>query len=314
MVHEIIDFSQLCTDHLPTQVKVVEVGVRDGLQNELNLVDTTTKLELIHRLIHAGVRSIEVGAFVSPKWVPQMANTSEVLNRLIRKEGIAYSVLVPNMKGLEQALAQGCKEIAVFAAASESFSQKNINCSIAESLNRFQPVIEEAKKHGVNVRAYVSCVVHCPFEGVVSPQTVVSVASILHQMGCYEISLGDTTGRGTPATITRMIEACSKEVQVGALAGHFHDTYGMAIANIVASLQCGISIFDSSVAGLGGCPYSPGATGNVATEDVVYFLEGLGIETGLDLGRLIHAGEFICSKLHPNSLARVEKPFLVNQI
>lgn len=282
---------------LPRQVKIVEVGARDGLQNEKIQVAAAVKITLVEKLVAAGIRSIEVGSFVSPKWVPQMADTEQVVRGLHRLPGVAYSVLTPNLRGFELALAAGCEEVAVFAAASEAFSQKNINCSIAESLERFRPLTEAAVTAGVRVRGYVSCVLHCPFTGQVPADKVAEVASALHAMGCYEVSLGDTTGAGTPLATRRMIDACAEKVPVSALAGHFHDTYGMAIANICAGLECGMATFDSSIAGLGGCPYSPGATGNVATEDVVYLMQQSGIDTGIDLDALLSAGEYICAQL-----------------
>ena len=262
---------------LPKQVRIVEVGPRDGLQNEPRPVSTEDKLELIERLALAGLTTIEATAFVSPKWVPQMADHAEVLRRVKRHPGVTYPVLVPNMKGFEAALAAGAEEVAVFGAASEAFSQKNINCSIAESLERFRPVIEAAKQHGVRVRGYVSCVLGCPYQGEVAPEAVAQVARELFAMGCYEISLGDTIGAGTPGWTKVMLEAVAKDVPLDKVAGHYHDTFGQALANIYASLETGVAVFDSSVAGLGGCPYSPGASGNVATEDVVYMLNGLNI-------------------------------------
>jgi hydroxymethylglutaryl-CoA lyase len=297
------------TGSFPDKVKIVEVGVRDGLQNEATLVSTQAKVELIERLAEAGLTAIEAGSFVSPKWVPQMADTAEVLQRLHRKVGIAYPVLVPNMKGLEQALAADCKEVSIFAAASEAFSQRNINCSIAESMQRFAPVVERALSEGLLVRGYVSCVLDCPYTGPVAADIVAEVALQLYRMGCYEISLGDTTGAGTPRGTRQMIEACAREVPVSALAGHFHDTFGMAAANIYAALESGVSVFDSSVAGLGGCPYSPGATGNVATEDVCYLMQGMGIETGIDMQALIAAGDFICAQISRKNGSRVANAY-----
>ncbi|RKP47160.1 hydroxymethylglutaryl-CoA lyase [Pararobbsia silviterrae] len=282
---------------LPDRVKIVEVGPRDGLQNEPTFVPTASKVEWIGRLVGAGVKWVEAAAFVSPKWVPQMADGAQVLHEIARGQGVVFSALVPNVKGLDAALAAQCDEVAVFAAASETFSQKNINCSIAESLERFAPVVDRAIAAGVRVRGYVSCVLGCPFEGEIDAAQVASVATRLYQMGCYEISLGDTIGTGTPLKARRMIEACAKDVPVSALAGHFHDTWGMAIANIYAALQAGIATFDSSASGIGGCPYSPGATGNVATEDVVYLCHELGIATGIDLPALIDAGRFISDVL-----------------
>jgi hydroxymethylglutaryl-CoA lyase len=278
-------------------VRIVEVGPRDGLQNEPGEVPTEVKLELIERLADAGLPAVEATAFVSPKWIPQMADHTEVLERLRRKPGVSYPVLTPNLKGFEAARAAGAKEVAVFGAASESFSRKNINCSIAESLDRFQPVVEEAKKHGIKVRGYVSCVVGCPYEGDIQPARVADVASALYEMGCYEVSLGDTIGVGTPGRTRAMIEACAKRVPIEKLAGHYHDTYGQALANIYASLEAGVRTFDSSVAGLGGCPYAAGASGNVATEDVLYMLHGLGMKTGVDLDKVVDTGQWISTFL-----------------
>ena len=280
-----------------TSVRIVEVGPRDGLQNEPREVPTAVKVELIERLADAGLPAIEATAFVSPKWVPQMADHTEVLERIRRKPGVDYPVLAPNLKGFESARAAGATEVAIFGAASESFSRKNINCSIAESLERFRPVAEQARKHGIRVRGYVSCVLGCPYEGDISPSTVAKVAEALFEMGCYEVSLGDTIGTGTPAKTKAMIEACAARVPVEKLAGHYHDTYGQALANIYASLELGVATFDSSVAGLGGCPYAAGASGNVATEDVVYLLDGLGIRTGVGLARLVEIGEWISGVL-----------------
>lgn len=291
----------------PSRVKIVEVGPRDGLQNEPTFIPTETKLELIHRLLDAGVTYIEAASFVSPKWVPQMADSTAVLRQLGRRDGVTFAALVPNMKGLESALAVGCEEIAVFASASEGFSQKNINCSVEESLERFVPVIAGAKAAKVRVRGYVSCVLGCPFDGFIEPERVAQVAARLYQMGCYEISLGDTIGAGTPLKTQAMLEACSRSVPTDALAGHFHDTYGMAVANIFAAMQCGIATFDSSVSGIGGCPYSPGATGNVATEDVLYLCSELGISTGIDLQKMTDAGTFISSALNRPTSSRVAR-------
>jgi hydroxymethylglutaryl-CoA lyase len=283
--------------NLPKRVRIVEVGPRDGLQNEKREVPTQTKLELIERLADAGLPAVEATAFVSPKWIPQMADHTEVLERIRRKPGVDYPVLTPNLKGFEAARRAGATEVAIFGAASEAFSKKNINCSIAESLERFKPVADAARKADIKVRGYISCVVGCPYEGEIAPAKVAEVASALLDMGCYEISLGDTIGVGTPAKTQAMIEACAKRVPVAKLAGHYHDTYGQALANIYASLELGVSTFDSSVAGLGGCPYAAGASGNVATEDVVYLLDGLGIETGIDLDRVVSIGEWICGVL-----------------
>ena len=283
--------------NLPAKVRIVEMGPRDGLQNEKQEVPTAAKLELIDRLGAAGLPAIEATAFVSPKWIPQMADHTEVLERIRRKPGVDYLVLTPNLKGYEAARAAGATEVAVFGAASEAFSKKNINCSIAESLERFRPVVEKARADGIKVRGYVSCVVACPYEGAVAPQKVGELAAALYEMGCYEVSLGDTIGAGTPGKTQAMIEACAKHVPVAKLAGHYHDTYGQALANIYASMELGVATFDASVAGLGGCPYAKGATGNVATEDVVYMLHGLGISTGIDLDKLVDTGTWISQVL-----------------
>jgi hydroxymethylglutaryl-CoA lyase len=282
---------------LPNKVRIVEVGPRDGLQNEKHEVPTAVKLELIERLADAGLPAVEATAFVSPKWIPQMADHTEVLERIRRKPGVDYPVLTPNLKGFEAARAAGATEVAIFGAASEAFSKKNINCSIAESLERFRPVTDAARDANIKVRGYISCVVGCPYEGEVEPEKVAEVAEALFHLGCYEISLGDTIGVGTPARMQRMIKACTQRVPIEQLAGHYHDTYGQALANIYASLELGVATFDSSIAGLGGCPYAAGASGNVATEDVVYMLNGLGIETGVDLDRIVEIGEWICGVL-----------------
>ncbi|MBV6475999.1 MAG: 3-hydroxy-3-isohexenylglutaryl-CoA/hydroxy-methylglutaryl-CoA lyase [Rhodocyclaceae bacterium] len=298
---------------LPQKVKIVEVGPRDGLQNEKQLVPAAAKVELIDRLGMAGLKAIEATAFVSPKWVPQMGDAAEVMASLPRRHGVSYPVLVPNLKGFEQALAAGAEEIAVFAAASEAFSQKNINCSIAESLARFRPVMEAARRNGIRVRGYVSCVVGCPYQGAVPPAAVAEVAARLAEMGCYEISLGDTIGVGTPAAVQRMLDEVALLVPVERLAGHYHDTYGMALANIYASLERGVAVFDASVAGLGGCPYAAGASGNVATEDVVYLMNGLGLETGIDLDRLVDAGAWICAELGRAPSSKVARAVLAKR-
>jgi hydroxymethylglutaryl-CoA lyase len=292
-------------DRLPASVRIVEVGPRDGLQNEKDEVPTAVKLELIERLAEAGLSAIEATAFVSPKWIPQMADHTEVLEGISRKPGVAYPVLTPNLKGYEAARAAGATEVAVFGAATEAFSRKNINCSIAESLERFRPVVEKALKEKVKVRGYLSCVLGCPYEGDVKPQKVAEVAAALYEMGCYEVSLGDTIGVGTPGRTRDMIEACMARVPAARLAGHYHDTYGQALANIYASLELGVATFDSSVAGLGGCPYAKGASGNVATEDVVYMLHGLGIRTGVDLDKLVDTGVWISSVLKRESNSKV---------
>jgi hydroxymethylglutaryl-CoA lyase len=278
-------------------IRIVEMGPRDGLQNEPREVPTAVKVQLIERLADAGLPAVEATAFVSPKWVPQMADHTEVLERIRRKPGVDYPVLAPNLKGFEAARAAGATEVAIFGAASESFSKRNINCSIAESLERFRPVAEAARAAGIKVRGYVSCVLGCPYEGDITTSEVAKVAGALYDMGCYEISLGDTIGTGTPAKTKAMIEACATRVPMEKLAGHYHDTYGQALANIYASLEMGVRTFDASVAGLGGCPYAAGASGNVATEDVVYMLNGLGLSTGVDLERLIEIGQWISGVL-----------------
>ena len=290
---------------LPSKVRIVDVGPRDGLQNEKGEVPTAIKLELIERLADAGIRSVEATAFVSPKWIPQMADHTEVLERIRRRPGVSYPVLTPNLKGFEAAKSAGAAEVAVFGAASEAFSKKNINCSIAESLDRFGVVVEAARKSDIKVRGYISCVVACPYEGEVKPDKVAEVAGALYDMGCYEISLGDTIGAATPGKTQAMIQACLKRIPVEKLAGHYHDTYGQALANIYASMELGVATFDSSVSGLGGCPYAKGASGNVATEDVVYMLHGLGIETGIDLDKVVDTGAWISSilKRDPGSKA-----------
>jgi hydroxymethylglutaryl-CoA lyase len=292
---------------LPRHVRLVEVGPRDGLQNEASPISVEDKVRLVDALSASGLRYIEVGSFVSPKWVPQMAGSAEVFARIQRKAGVTYAALTPNLKGLEDALACGVKEVAVFAAASEAFSQRNINCSIGESLARFVPLMELAQVHGVQVRGYVSCVLGCPYEGHVPPERVASVARELISMGCYEVSLGDTIGTGTPNATRALFEAVGRDIPRSRLAGHFHDTYGQALANVYASLLEGIEVFDSSVAGLGGCPYAKGATGNVATEDVLYLLNGLGIDTGIDLDALIAAGQQICAAVKRSNGSRVAK-------
>jgi hydroxymethylglutaryl-CoA lyase len=283
---------------------MVEVGPRDGLQNEKTSVPTEVRIELIERLADAGLPAVEAGSFVSPKWIPQMADTGEVMRRLRRREGVSYPVLVPNMKGLEAAIAAGATDIAGFAAATETFSKRNTNCSIAESLKRQATVCRAAIDAGLRVRGYMSVVLGCPYEGEVQPAQVADVVRQLWDMGCYEVSLGDTVGMGTPAKTQRLIEAVSAYVPVEKIGGHYHDTYGQAIANILASLEMGMVTFDSSVAGLGGCPYSPGATGNVATEDVLYMLDGMGIETGVDMDALLDTAEFICARLDRSTVSR----------
>ncbi|WP_417594441.1 hydroxymethylglutaryl-CoA lyase [Oceanospirillum sp.] len=290
---------------LPKSVRIVEVGPRDGLQNEKGVISTEIKLQLIDKLADAGVRYIESASFVSPKWVPQMGDATEVVTGLNRKSGVTYAALTPNLKGLESAIAAGVDEVAVFGAASEAFSQKNINCSIAESLERFAPVMKLAKENHLKVRGYVSCVLGCPYDGEIAPEKVAEVAKALYDMGCYEISLGDTIGVGTPLKAKAMIRAVANVVPIEKLAAHFHDTYGQALANIYAVLEEGVAVVDSSVGGLGGCPYAKGASGNVATEDVVYMLQGLGIETGIDLNKLVATGNFITEAIGSTNRSRV---------
>lgn len=292
---------------LPSSVRIYEVGPRDGLQNEKTILPAAVKIELIDRLSETGLKQIEATSFVSPKWIPQMGDAAEVMAGINRKEGVTYPVLVPNEKGMEAALAAGVTEIAIFAAASESFSQKNINCSIAESLERFELVMGIAERHKIRVRGYVSCVVGCPYEGEIDPAKVTEVSSVLRDMGCYEISLGDTIGVGTPHKILKMLDSVAAKVNISHLALHCHDTYGQALVNIYAGLQAGVSVIDSSVAGLGGCPYAKGASGNVATEDVLYMLQGLGIETGIDLTKIIENSWFIAGNLGKEPSSKVAK-------
>jgi hydroxymethylglutaryl-CoA lyase len=288
---------------LPQHVKIVEVGPRDGLQNEAGpMLDANVKANLIEQLAATGLRHIEAAAFVHPKWVPQMANSSEVLAQVKRLPHVSYSALTPNLRGLERALDAGVNEVAVFAAATEKFSQRNTNCSIAEGLARFEPVVKTALEAGLKVRGYVSVVIDCPYEGPVTPEAVAHIAHQLQQMGCYEISLGDTIGTATPARMLDMLEAVQNYVPASQLAGHCHDTYGQALANVMVMLQAGVSSFDSSVAGLGGCPYAQGASGNLATEDLVYLLHGLKIETGVSLDQLVKVGHDISQLLgRPNA-------------
>lgn len=278
---------------VPKHVRMFEVGPRDGLQNEAVTVPAEIKIGLIDRLAAAGLPAVESGSFVSPKWIPQMADTADVLAGITRRPGISYPVLTPNMKGFEGALAAGAEEVAIFGAASEAFSHKNINCSIDDSLARFRPVAEAAQRHGIRIRGYVSCVLGCPYEGEIAPAKVAEVAGKLFAMGCYEVSLGDTIGVGTPIKAATMIEAVAKIVPRDKIGVHFHDTYGQALANILACLEVGVAVVDSSIAGLGGCPYAKGASGNVASEDVLYMLDGMGIETGVDFDRLVAAGQYI---------------------
>jgi hydroxymethylglutaryl-CoA lyase len=291
----------------PSRVRIVEVGPRDGLQNEADAVPLEAKVELIGALAEAGLKTIEAGSFVSPKWVPQMADTAGVLARLDPQSDVSYPVLVPNLQGLDRALNLGVREVAVFGSASESFSQRNINCSIEESFDRFAPVVERARGHGLRVRGYVSCVLGCPYEGDIAPETVARVASRLFAMGCYEISLGDTIGTGTPTKALKLIEGVASEIPLESLALHYHDTYGQALANILACLELGVSVVDSAVAGLGGCPYAEGASGNVATEDVVYMLRGMDIATGVDLDALAEAGRLISRRLDREPASKVAR-------
>ena len=290
---------------LPSSVKIVEVGPRDGLQNEPRAVPASAKIALIDQLTASGLKWIEAGSFVSPKWVPQMADTAEVMAGIRRREGVVYSVLTPNMKGFEAARTAAVDEVSVFTAVSETFLQNNINCSISESIERFRPVAAVAAQAGIPIRGYLSCVLGCPYEGSVEPAAVADVAADLAKLGCHEVSLGDTIGRGTPAAAQRMVDAVAERVPVERLAVHFHDTYGQALANILAVIERGIAAVDSSVAGLGGCPYADGASGNVASEDVLYMLDGLGIETGVNLSRLVAAGTLICETLGRRSGSRV---------
>ena len=299
--------------NLPQRVKLVEVGPRDGLQNEKQPVPAAVKVELVHRLQAAGLREIEVTSFVSPKWVPQMADNAEVMAAIARKPGVRYSVLTPNMQGFEASLASRPDEVVVFGAASEAFSQKNINCSIAESIERFRPVAEAALARGIRVRGAISCTVGCPYEGDIAPERVALVARLMRDIGVQHIGVADTIGVGTPLKVQRALDAALKHYAVDEISGHFHDTYGQALANTLASLQMGIWNFDTSVAGLGGCPYAKGATGNVASEDVVYLLHGMGIDTGIDLDLLIDAGKFISDHLGRKPHSRVANALLAKR-
>jgi len=292
---------------LPRRVRLVEVGPREGLQNEKAMVPTDVKVALIDMLADAGMPAIEATSFVSPKWVPQMADAADVMARIRRKPGVRYPVLTPNMKGFEAARAAGADEVAVFVAATEAFSQRNINCSIAESLVRAQPIFDAAKAANIRVRGYISVVLGCPYEGDVDPARVADVAASLHALGAYEISLGDTIGTGTAGRTQALFRRVAERVPVAALAGHFHDTYGQALANLYAALELGVATFDCSVSGLGGCPYAKGATGNVASEDVLYLLDGLGIDTGVDMTRLRRAGKYISAHLGREPASRVAR-------
>jgi hydroxymethylglutaryl-CoA lyase len=294
-------------------VRIVEVGPRDGLQNEPAQVSTATKLELIRRLAAAGLRHIEATAFVSPRWVPQMADHIDVMRALPAGTGVRYTALVPNMQGFEAAVAMGAREVAVFSAASETFSRRNTNCSIDEGFGRFEAVLRAAGAQGIAVRGYVSCALGCPFEGEIAPGAVAAVARRLIDMGCYEVSLGDTIGVGTPGSVLALLDTVTRQLPVSQLAGHFHDTWGQGLANVYAALQAGVAVFDSSVAGLGGCPFARGATGNLATEDLVYLLQGLGIETGVELETLAAAGEFICHALGRSTGSRAARALLARR-
>lgn len=289
---------------LPFRVRIVDVGPRDGLQNEKQAIDADVKVELVDRLTDAGFGAIEVTSFVSPKWVPQMADAASVMARIRRKPGVVYSVLVPNMKGFEGALAAKADEVVVFGAASEAFSRKNINCSIAESIERFRPVAQAAREHGMHVRGAISCALGCPYQGEVRPEAVAYVARLMKDIGVQHVGVADTIGVGTPRAVQAAMEAALGVYDIADVSGHFHDTYGQALANIYACLEMGIATFDTSVAGLGGCPYAKGATGNVATEDVLYMLHGLGIETGIDLGKVVAIGQWISGVLGRRAFAR----------
>lgn len=296
----------------PAQVRIVEVGPRDGLQNESAQLSPDVKIAFIDMLSAAGLQTIEAGAFVSPKWVPQMADSDKVFAGIQRKAGVSYPALVPNEKGMEAAIAAGVREVAVFAAASESFSRKNINCTIDESLARFAPVMDMARAYDIRVRGYVSCVLGCPYEGDIAPAAVVRVAQALRDMGCYEISLGDTIGTGTPVKTRAMLRAVKDVIQTAQIAVHFHDTYGQALANILVALEERIAVVDSAAGGLGGCPYAKGASGNVATEDVLYMLNGMGIVTGVDLAKVAEAGRFIAAAVGKSPATRVGLALLSN--
>ncbi|KAH9487960.1 hypothetical protein Btru_067327 [Bulinus truncatus] len=298
-------YAQVVFAGLPSFVKIVEVGPRDGLQNETGIVPTDVKVEFINKLADAGLKTIEATSFVSPKWVPQMADHAEVMKKITRKPGTVYSVLTPNLKGFQAALAAGAQEVAIFGAASESFSKKNINCSIKESVDRFEEVTQAARKANIPVRGYISCVLGCPYEGDVKPEKVAEVAKSLLDIGCYEISLGDTIGVGTPGAMRNLISVVSQVVPMDKIAVHCHDTYGQALSNIFAALQMGVTTFDSSTAGLGGCPYAKGASGNVSTEDLIYMMNGLAIKTGVDIHKLIEAGHYISNALGRKSGSKV---------
>lgn len=297
----------MSTVNYPSEVSLIEVGPRDGLQNESAPLATEDKVTLVEDLVKAGLRYVETGSFVNPRWIPQMADSGDVFQRITRVSGVTYAALTPNLQGFERSMEAGASEVAVFAAASESFSQRNINCSISESIERFRPVMDAAQARGVAVRGYVSCVLGCPYEGQLQPSAVLSVCQELLALGCYEVSLGDTIGTGTPGSMDSLLSTLIPELGAGKLALHCHNSYGQALANILVGLQHGIMRIDSSVAGLGGCPYATGASGNVATEDVVYMLQGLGIKTGVDLDALITVGESVCNKLGRVSQSAVAK-------
>jgi len=299
---------------LPPRVQLIDVGPRDGLQNEKQPVDAATKIELVQRLQDAGLTEIEVTSFVSPKWVPQMADNAEVMSGIARKPGVRYSVLTPNLQGFEAATKTRPDEIVVFGAASEAFSQKNINCSIGESMERFRPVVQAALAAGIAVRGAISCTVGCPYEGEIAPERVELVARLMREIGVQRVDIADTIGVGTPRKVQRALDAALKHYEMACVSGHFHDTYGMALANTLAALEVGMWNFQSSVAGLGGCPYAKGATGNVATEDVVYLLQGMGIETGIDLDKLIDAGKFISDALGRKPHSRAANALLTKRL
>jgi hydroxymethylglutaryl-CoA lyase len=299
---------------LPNKVKIVEVGPRDGLQNEKETIPADVKIELVNRLTAAGFANIEAASFVSPKWVPQMATSAEVMQQIRRKPGVVYSVLTPNMKGFEAALAAKADEVVIFGAASEAFSQKNINCSIAESIERFRDVAQAAKQHNIRLRGSISCAFGCPYQGEVPADSVADVVRRMRDLGCDEIDIADTIGVGTPKKVQAILQRAMQEFPIDRLSGHFHDTYGQALANIYASLEVGISIFHSSVAGLGGCPYAKGATGNVATEDVLYLMNGLGIDTGIDLDAVVDAGQFISQHLGRKPVSRVNNAIAAKRL
>ena len=301
------------SSHLPEKVTIVEVGPRDGLQGQKKALSVEQRVALITGLADSGLSRIEAGSFVNPERVPPMRDTDQVLARLSEKAGVRYCVLTPNLRGFDDALKSGVKEVAVFTGASETFTQKNIQCSIAESLERFQPLIEKARQENILVRGYLSCTMGCPYEGKVSLDQVAALAQELHQMGCYEISLGDTVGVGSPVRVRQLVEKITRHLPVEVLAAHFHDTYGQAMANLYGAMEAGISIIDSAVAGLGGCPYAKGASGNVATEDVLFMLNGLGVESGIDMEKLLDVNSFVCSQGGFPNFSRTAKALLAAQ-